>query len=408
MDILSKSKLRPLAEHNANILFWATMFGRISFLEPVLVLFYFERGLNAGHIFALLLCFSISVLIFEVPTGAFADRFGPKLSFIIGSAINIVSKVLLLFAFDPWLFYLSRLLDGLSATFFSGSDEALIYESLKETNQQDKMSNIWGKIESAAFIPMIVSFVLGGVLAKDLLDWQFMLLISFGVAFHLIQFVILFRIETPKGSGGCRDHPFKHVSRGIRIIKRQPDLIRLFLNFTVVMIPTFVFAKFDQPYLTDAGLPVAWLGVIYAAGALISLILSRNIGRLEKLFPRPVILVGNGLFVAAALAAGAFFLNHLILAMLVLTIVKTSTAIRYPVYSQMTNDYIPSGSRATTISLLSVMDSVLDIVIFGLLSVTAGLGLRAIFIGCAVIILIGSVIPIREKAVIPYNINDEG
>lgn len=398
MDVLSANKLKPLAEHNANILFWATLFGRVSFLEPVLVLFYFERGLSPVHIFGLLLCFSLSVFIFEVPTGAFADRFGPKASFLIGSIINVIAKALLIIAFDPWLFYLSRVLDGLSATFFSGSDETLIYESLKETGQESKMSVIWGKIESAAFIPMILSFVIGGVIAKDLFDWQFILLISLGILFHLVQFIILFRVKTPHAMADYRGNPFQHVKKGFAIIKRQPNLIKLFLNFTVVMIPTFVFEKFDQPYLTGAHLPVVWLGVIYACAALLSLLFSRNIGRMEKLFPRPVILVGSGLFVAVALIVGAIFINHLVLAVLVFTIVKTSNAVRYPVYSQMTNDYIPSGSRATTLSLLSVMDSAMDVIIFGLLSFAAGFGLTTIFIGCAVIVFLGTIVPVREKA----------
>ncbi|HET7577765.1 MAG TPA: MFS transporter, partial [Bacillales bacterium] len=389
--------LKPLAEHNAKVLFWATFFGRVSFLEPVLVLFYFERGLDAANIFVLLLCFSVSVLVFEVPTGAFADRFGPKASFLIGSAINVIAKALLIFAFDPWLFYLSRVLDGLSATFFSGSDEALIYESLKETEQEGKMSEIWGKIESATFIPMIASFILGGFIAKDLLEWQFILLISLGVGFHLAQFIVLFGVRQPKAMADYRDNPFNHVKKGIRVIRRQPNLIKLFLNFTVVMIPTFVFAKFDQPYLTDAGLPAAWLGVIYAGAALLSLVLSQNVRWFEKYLPRPVILTGTGLVAAGALIAGAIWINTLVLAMLVFFIVKTINALRYPVYSQMTNDYIPSGSRATTISLLSVLDSVFDVVIFSTLSVTAGFGLPVIFVGCAVIIVVGSLIPVKEK-----------
>jgi MFS family permease len=137
--------LKPLARHNARQLFWATLFGSVSFLEPVLVLFYFARGLGAGSIFALLLCFSLSVFVFELPTGAFADKFGPKASFLTGTVVSIAAKSLLLFAFVPWLFYLSRVLDGFAATFFSGADETLIYESLKEGGQQERMSAVWGK-----------------------------------------------------------------------------------------------------------------------------------------------------------------------------------------------------------------------------------------------------------------------
>lgn len=398
MNIVNQS-LKPLADHNAKIMFWATLFGRINFLEPVLILFYLHRGLEAGHIFVLLLCFSISVLIFEVPTGAFADRFGPKASFMVGTFFSVLSKVILIFAYEPILFYVSKVLDGMAASFFSGSDEALIYESLKETNQEERMSKVWGRIESATFIPMIVSFAVGGFIAKDLQEWQFMTLIGLGIVFSLARFMVLTRVITPKSFEEYRDNPFKHVANGVRVIRHQPQLVLLFLNFTVALIPTFVFQNFDQPYLTEAGLSVEWLGLVYAGAAVLSLTWSRNIHWFEKWMSRPMILMSTGLLTATALFVAGAFLDNLMLAVVVFAIVRTGNAIRYPVYSQMTNDYIPSQSRATTISLLSMMDSILDVVIFSTLSFTAGFGLTVIFVASGIIIMIGSLIPVKEKLV---------
>jgi hypothetical protein len=60
-------------------------------------------------------------------------------------------------------------------------------------------------------------------------------------------------------------------------------------------------------------------------------------------------------------------------------------AIRYPIYSQLSNDLIPSGIRATTISLLSIVDSALDLVVFGILSVAALNGYEAVLYGSAAI-----------------------
>ena len=74
-----------LATHNIRVLFWISFFGTISFLQPVLTLFYFERGLTSSDILIVLMFWSGAVLIGEVPTGIFADRFGAKYSFLFGS-----------------------------------------------------------------------------------------------------------------------------------------------------------------------------------------------------------------------------------------------------------------------------------------------------------------------------------
>lgn len=389
-------ELNPLARHNSRVLFWATLFESVNFLEPVLVLFYFSRGLHAGDIFILLLCFSISIFVFELPTGAFADRFGPKASFLAGTAVSLIAKGLLIVAFHPWVFFLSRVLDGLAAAFFSGADEALIYESLKESGQEEQMSTVWGKIESASYVPMIASFLVGGFIAKDLLNWQFVLLIGMGLAFNLASFFVLFRITNPPVHDSYREHPFQHINRGISVIKSNPNLIKLFLNFTVVLIPTFVFAKFDQPYFTGAGLPVPVLGFLYAAAAGLSFLLSQNIAWLEKRMSRVAIMYVTGIATGVMLLAAALFIHQLVLAFFVFFVVKMTQAVRFPIYSHLSNAYITSGSRATTISLLSIMDSVMDIVILSTLALTAAFGLPTIFLGCALVVFAGLLFPVKE------------
>lgn len=126
---------QTLASHNIRMLFWISFFGTISFLQPVLTLFYFERGLTSSEILIVLMFWSGAVLLGEVPTGIFADRFGAKYSFLLGSLLKFISIVLLLFAYEPWMFFLYSFINGFSVTFFSGADEALIYDSLKESNE---------------------------------------------------------------------------------------------------------------------------------------------------------------------------------------------------------------------------------------------------------------------------------
>jgi MFS family permease len=390
-------KVQMISTHNIQILFWVRFFGTINFIAPVLTLFYFGRGLEATHILWLQLFWSGAVLLGEVPGGIVADRYGAKVSFLIGALVKISSIVLLIFAHDPWMFFLFSALNGFSVTFFSGADEALIYESLKEDDKHDKMDEAMGKIQSAGFVSMILAVLFGAYLAKDLEDEQFILLIILGLVFHLVEFILLFFVKNPASSGSYRDNPFTQVVAGIKAIKKAPVLLLLFLNYTLVFIPAdSVYEAFNQLLLKDAGLPVMFIGVLYALAAIGGFIVSQSVGWFTSRFARKGLMGVTGGLAAAGLFLSAMFEESLWIVIGAFFIIRIGQAIRHPIYSQLTNDLIPSHIRATTLSLISVLDSAFDLVIFGLLSSVAFNGLNGILIACSMIALVGTLIPIKR------------
>ncbi|WP_369899624.1 MFS transporter [Bacillus manliponensis] len=390
-------KKHTIASHNIAILFWVQFFGTISFLQPVMTLFYMERGLTASHIFIVLMCWSGAVLIGEVPAGVFADRFGAKISFLTGSFIKIVSISILLFADNIWLFCLYSLLNGLSVTFFSGADEALIYESLKMTDEQDRMDEAMGKIQSASFMSMLLAVVFGSYFAKDLKEEQFLFLIVLSICFQLIELLLLVFIKKPYQIVEVHEKWSAQVIEGIQVIKKAPQLLVMFLNVSLVFITAgVVFDKFDQPLLKHAGLPIFMIGIVYAIAAIIGYFASRSIGLMTKRFSHIALLHVTGYLAVIGLVVAALFGEELWIVLGTFFTMRFVRAVRYPIYSQLSNDIIPSHVRATTISLLSVVDSVLDLIIFGSLSLLAVHGLSVVFIACAIIALIGTLLPIRR------------
>ncbi|REJ09824.1 MFS transporter [Halobacillus trueperi] len=390
-------KKNTLASYNIQLLFWAEIFGNFRFIQPVLTLFYFARGLDETMILFVMTFFSIGVLLGELPTGVIADRFGAKRAFLIGSVLSILAHGLLIFAFDPWVFFASSFLTGFAATFFSGADEALIYESLKESNEENLMDRAMGQIGSARFIVSIFVVIIGAFLAKDLNENQFRLLLMLGVFFMLIQFIFLLFIKNPPNQGGVRTPMVKQVIEGYQAIRKTPQVLWMFINISLVFIPAVaIFEKFDQKLLVDAGLPVYGIGIVYAVTALIGFVAARSIGWMTKRVTRVQLLFITGILAVLSLTAAALLHTQLWTVLLAIVLLKLVSAIRYPVYSQLANDIIPSNVRATTISLLSILDSVFDLVIFTTVSGVAPFGFMPMFLVCAGIALIGTLIPIRK------------
>ncbi|QHA94250.1 MFS transporter [Bacillus sp. N1-1] len=394
--------MSSLSTRNLTLLFWIHFFGTISFLQPVLTLFYVKNGLSEANILVILMCWSGAVLIGEIPTGVFADRFGARVSFLTGSIIKLSSIGILLLANSLEMFMLFSVLNGLSVTFFSGADEALIYESLKKDNKQQKMDEAMGKIQSAGFIAMMIAVLFGSFFARDLELEQFQLLILLSMVSYIVEFVLLFFIQEPSGKVSIPGTSIENVLEGVRVIKQAPQLLVMFLNVTLVFIPTVaVFQKFDQPLMIGSGLPVYFIGPVYAVGALLAFFSSRSIGMLNRKLSYSVLMYTSGLLSAFGLLLAALFQNQLWMILWVVLFLRWVGAIRYPIYSQLSNNIIPSHVRATTISLLSILDSLFDLVIFLLLIAFALEGIQGILLGGAVIALIGSALPIQQREKLP-------
>ncbi|WP_202407226.1 MFS transporter [Guptibacillus hwajinpoensis] len=390
--------MSSLSARNLTLLFWVHFFGTISFLQPVLTLFYVKNGLSEANILVLLICWSGAVLIGEIPTGVFADRFGARVSLLTGSIIKLCSIGILLLANSLEMFMLFSVLNGLSVTFFSGADEALIYESLKKDNKQQKMDEAMGKIQSAGFIAMMIAVLFGSFFARDLEQEQFQLLILLSMVSYIVEFVLLFFIQEPSGKVNIPGTSIENVLEGVRVIKQAPRLLVMFMNVTLVFIPTVaVFQKFDQPLMIGSRLPVYFIGPVYAVGALFAFFSSRSIGMLNKNLSYSVLMYTSGLLSAFGLLLAALFQNQLWIILFLVLFLRWVGAIRYPIYSKLSNNIIPSHVRATTISLLSILDSLFDLVIFLLLISFAAEGIQGILFGGAAVALIGSVLPIQQR-----------
>lgn len=386
-----------IGEHNIKVMFWIQFFGSISFLTPVLTLFYTSRGLSASQILIVLMFWSGAVLLGEVPTGLIADRYGAKRSFLIGTWLKILSMAVLFIADTSWLFYLYSFINGFSVTFFSGADEALIYDSLKENGKEDKMDQAMGKIQSAGFISMILTVLFGSYFAKDLESEQFMLLILLGVFSYFIELLLVMRIKQPSKETNYRKNPFVQVKEGLVTIKKAPQLLLMFLNVTLVFIPAgAVYEYFNQPLMVDAGLPIYFIGVMYSIAAVIGYVASRSIGRMTGYFSRIRLMYITGFLAVGGLLLSALFADSLWIIIGSFFLLRWVRAVRYPIYSQLSNDLIPSNIRATTISLLSIIDSGLDLLVFGFLSYIAISGYTYILLSCSIIALIGTLLPIRK------------
>ena len=109
--------------------------------------------------------FHITSMLGEMPTGIISDLYGRRLSRLLGRMVEIVSIILLIFARQEWMIYLSFILQALSYNLESGTDSAYVYDLLLEYNEQDEFAKIQGKREVVIQVAMLLSTTIGGIIA---------------------------------------------------------------------------------------------------------------------------------------------------------------------------------------------------------------------------------------------------
>ncbi len=383
-------------KNNPQIYFWAKFFGSFSFIAPVMVLFMLHRGLESSDLLIRIMFIVVSMFIFEVPTGMFADKFGSKASFIVGQLVFSITMILWIFAYAPWMFFLAAVLTGLGITFFSGADESFMYESLKEVKKQKQMSKTWAKITSATFIPAMIGVVIGAIIGKDLIESQFVFLIILTLISSLLNLTLLFFLKNPKIHLESKEvHMFEHLDKGFKTIKSTPALLFAFFHEILVFIPTYIFMEYTQPLFVDVGIPVPMIGLIMAIGIFISFFLMRNLSMITDKLGKLKTIYLSDFFVLMGFVGAMLWTDNLIFVLFAFYSIKLFGLIRLPVFSQIKNDYIPSGSRATTLSLMSMIDSMFDVIILISLSTIANIGLSTIYLGCVIIIVLGIISPVK-------------
>jgi len=374
-----------------------SFFAGVNLLEPVITLFYFAHGLTETQVFWILLCFSMSVFVFEVPTGMVADRFGARVSFFVGVMVRIASLLCLWLADGVWWIALAQVLSGMAATFFSGAEETLLYESLKADGREGENGAISGKLQAIRLLPMIMGLIAGAIWAKDLTMEQFHGLIVINMICVGGQLLFTLRLKEPPHLWEKSDRLFGHLRAGWKAVTGAPSLLLLFTNVTIIFITTYVFTTFEQEWLRKLHLPVETFGLVFAAGLLMAAGASRATGWLMKRRSPVFWMQATGIAIFLSYALAVCFPNSLTVAVGASILVRVARSVRNPITIHLYNEYLPSGSRATALSLLSVLDSVFDLILIVSLASIAAWGIYAIYMGLAALALVGLLFPVRRK-----------
>jgi len=112
---------------------------------PILFIFYSDLGLSELEMFQLKAFYSLSIVIFEIPSGYVADVIGRKKTLIFGSILGTAGFAIYSFYSGYWAFMTAEIILGLGQSFISGADSAMLYDSLKADNRENEYVKFEGR-----------------------------------------------------------------------------------------------------------------------------------------------------------------------------------------------------------------------------------------------------------------------
>jgi MFS family permease len=121
-----------------------------------------EKGVSPAMVAVGLVVGDLAVMLFEIPTGWVADRWGPRASLITGSVVQVVGMVACWLAPGISSVIGGTLVIALGDAFRSGADQALVYRTCAALNRTEDFRRIEARTHAVTLVALVLLVVAGG------------------------------------------------------------------------------------------------------------------------------------------------------------------------------------------------------------------------------------------------------
>ena len=159
-----------IAKRNVRLFITFKTLFNARFYYPIFAIIYLDFGLTLEQFALLNVIWAVTIILAEVPSGALSDLFGRKKLLVFTTTLMVAEMAVWAFAprTDPtilfWILAINRILSGLGEASASGSDEALVFDSLDQAGLKDTWSDVLAKTARIQSFAFMIAMVTGGLI----------------------------------------------------------------------------------------------------------------------------------------------------------------------------------------------------------------------------------------------------
>lgn len=268
--------------------------------------FFKDAGLTYTQIFLIESIFSIGVVLFEVPTGAFADYFERKISILLGLFLWIIACFIFFIGNGFLIFTLAYLIWALGAAFMSGADTALFFEILHRHNKENDYKKYQGTAQLISLGSLSAASLASGYIASVNIRMTF---IVSAVSFMILFFIVASITSKQKAGSEGKPQYLKVIKDSFQIIKQSKWILWLFVFSGIFGASFKIIQPLTQIYMQNSHLDIKYFGVASAYFFLAAAIASKLANGLEQKFKKWTYVILSLLFVLPIFAISSLILK---------------------------------------------------------------------------------------------------
>lgn len=330
------------------------------FWLPVFYLYFIER-VSIKEMLLLEAVYYACVVIAEVPSGYFSDRYGRKRTLLISSSALTLAYLTFFFAGGFTSLIFAQALLGIGYAFSSGTDTAFHADALNDAGKSAEYGEREAKIRSMAFIVAAGAVLVGSTVAMVETRYAY----GLNALTALASFILVARMHEPN-RGAVRVLPDQALDsfRGFRIqlgdcigdLKNRA-LAWIFFYAVFMTILNHIPYEFYQSRIAlwfseDSQWPPLVSGLVLAVGQLLSAVGSRySIWAARRLGERKALLA-TIVLQTIVMAIMAWFVHPVVVGVILLR--GLPDALGTPILLSRVAEHVPSRRRATFLSLQSL------------------------------------------------------
>ncbi|OVE74598.1 hypothetical protein BVX95_01775 [archaeon D22] len=223
------------------------------------ILFLLSNNLTITQVMTLQTIFVALILLLEIPSGAFADIYGKKLSISLGIFCATISYLIFAVGTNYLTFLIAMIFMAFCWALTSGADSALLFDSLKEAKKEKKYAKIFGKGNFLVLLNWAFLALIGSYLSIHI-GYRNLFLISAFLFFIGSIIAISFK-EPPIHKKVNENNYFRHIAEAVKFSKDHKVVKNLIIYFGIFAALGHITWILIQPFYEQSTLPSYLIGI---------------------------------------------------------------------------------------------------------------------------------------------------